>query len=207
MFRILIKKNLKLAKIDEIRNRILDVAQKIFSHFGFDKTTMALIAKEARKGKSTLYYYFKNKEELYAAVIEREANYIMSELMKIINLESDTQSLFYKYAKKRFELTKSVVNYYDIVKDDYLKYYPIIQKHRKKHDEFEILAFKQMLLKGINNDELAISENQVDDVALGIAAAIKGLEIPLLIESSNNTIERKIEILLDLFLHGLLKNK
>ena len=64
-----------------------------------------------------------------------------------------------------------------------------------------------MLLKGITNDELAISENQVDDVALGIAAAIKGLEIPLLIESSNNTIERKIEILLDLFLHGLLKDK
>ena len=108
-----------MAKIDDIRNRILDVAQKIFSHFGFDKTTMSLIAKEARKGKSTLYYYFKNKEDLYAAVIEREANFIMNELMKIINFESDTQTLFHKYAKKRFELTKSVVNYYDIVKDDY----------------------------------------------------------------------------------------
>ena len=40
-----------------------------------------------------------------------------------------------------------------------------------------------------------------------IAAAVKGLEIPLLIESSNNTIERKIGILLDLFLYGLLKIK
>jgi len=196
-----------LKNIDEVRNRIIDVAQKVFSHFGFDKTTMELIAKEARKGKSTLYYYFRNKEELYAAVIEREGNHIMNELMKVINSGGDTKTLMHKYAFKRFELTESVINYYSFVKDDYLKYYPVIQKFRKKHDEFELMAIKQMLLKGIQNDELNITEDQIDDVSIGIAAAVKGLEIPLLIESSNNTIERKIGILLDLFLYGLLKIK
>ncbi len=196
-----------MVRLDEIRNRILDVAQKVFSHFGFDKTTMELIAKESNKGKSTLYYYFRNKEELYAAVIEREANKIMNELMKVINSDDSTKNLLYKYSKKRFELVQSVVTYYDFVKDEYLKYYPFIEKHRKKHDEFEIYAMKQILLKGIQRDELNITEEQVDDVAIGIGAAIKGLELPLLIESTNNTIERKIAILLDLFLYGLLKNK
>ncbi len=199
------QKIFQLDKIEEIKDRIISVAQKVFSKFGFDKTTMELIAKEAGKGKSTLYYYFKNKEELYSAVIEREGNHIMNELMKVINAGGDTKTLFFKYAKKRFELIKDVVNYYDVVRDEYLKYYPVIQKYRQKHDEFEIMAIKQMLLKGIANDELRITETQVDDVALGIAAAVKGLEIPLLIESQSNTINRKIEILLDLFLFGLLK--
>jgi AcrR family transcriptional regulator len=194
-----------LAKLDEIKEKIVDVAQRVFSKFGFEKTTMEEIAREAGKGKSTLYYYFKNKEELYAAVIEREGNHIMKELMKVINAGGDTRTLLLNYAKKRFTLIKEVVNYYNVVRDEYIKFYPVIQKYRKKHDEFEIMAIKQMLLKGITNDELTISEEQVDDVALGIAAAVKGLEIPLLIESQNNTIERKIEILLDLFLYGLLK--
>lgn len=196
-----------MTKIDEIRNNIIDVAQKIFSHFGFDKTTMELIAKESRKGKSTLYYYFKNKEELYAAVIEREGNYIQKEMMKIINNGGDTYTLFKNYALRRFLLTREVINYYNLVKDDYYKFFPVIHKYRKKHDEFELWAIKQMLLKGIENNELNINEEQVDDVALGISAAIKGLEEPLLIDSSNNTTKRKIDILLELFMFGLLKER
>ncbi len=192
-------------KIEEIRNQIIEVAQKVFSRFGFDKTTMEIIAKEAHKGKSTLYYYFKNKEDLYATVIEREGKHLENELLKIINSKGDTKTLIEKYAKKRFELGRSLVNYYNLLKEDYYKLFPIIQKYRKKYDEFELMAFKQILLKGIENDELNITEDQVDDVALGIVAAIKGLEEPLLIESNSNTINKKIDILLDLFLHGLLK--
>ncbi len=194
-----------MSKSEEIRVRIIDVAQKVFSNFGFEKTTMELIAKEADKGKSTLYYYFKNKEELYEAVIEKEGNFIMNELMKVINSGGNTEEVFYKYSVKRFELTLKVVNFYKAVKGDYIKYYQIIQKFRQKYDEFEIIAIKQILLKGIENNELKITEQQVNDVALGIATAIKGLEIPLFIESTNNTIERKISILLELFMHGLLK--
>ncbi len=192
-------------KIEEIRNQIIEVAQKVFSHFGFDKTTMELIAKQSRKGKSTLYYYFKNKEELYASVIERESNYMQRELMKVINAGGDTKTLLQNYAQKRFELAKQLVNYYNLRKEDYYKVYTIVNKYRKKHDEFEIMALKQILLKGILNDELNLQENQVDDVAIGIVAAIKGLEEPLLIDSTSNTTERKIDILLNLFLYGLLK--
>ena len=192
-------------KIEEIRNQIIEVAQKVFSRFGFDKTTMEIIAKEAHKGKSTLYYYFKNKEDLYATVIEHEGKHLENELLKIINSKGDTKTLIEKYAKRRFELGRSLVNYYNLLKEDYYKLIPIIQKYRKKYDEFELMAFKQILLKGIENDELNITEDEVDDVALGIVAAIKGLEEPLLIESNSNTINKKIDILLDLFLHGLLK--
>ncbi|MBN2891752.1 MAG: TetR/AcrR family transcriptional regulator [Bacteroidales bacterium] len=194
-----------MEKTNEIRQEILKVAQRIFSHYGFGKTTMELIAKEAGKGKSTLYYYFKSKEEIYASVIENEGNFIQNELLKIINSAGDTKTIFRKYSLKRFELAKIVVNYFNVVKDEYLTHYNIIQKYRKKHDEFELMAIKQILLKGISNNELNLNENQVDDVALGIAAAVKGLEIPFLIERQSNTIENKIDILLNLFFYGLLK--
>ncbi|RLD78380.1 MAG: TetR/AcrR family transcriptional regulator, partial [Bacteroidetes bacterium] len=69
---------------DDIKENILDVAQSIFRKYGFKKTTMDEIAKAARKGKSTLYYYFKSKEEIFAAVIEKEGNYMQNELMRIV---------------------------------------------------------------------------------------------------------------------------
>ena len=51
---------------------IIAAATTLFSRFGLDKTTMEDIAKAAKKGKSSLYYYFKSKEQVFAEVIRKE---------------------------------------------------------------------------------------------------------------------------------------
>ncbi len=55
------------------KENILKVAEIMFARFGIKKTTMDDIAKEARMGKSTLYYYFDTKEELFASVIHKDS--------------------------------------------------------------------------------------------------------------------------------------
>ena len=48
--------------VDDTRDKILNVANSLFSRFGFHKTSMDEIAKIARKAKGSLYYHFTNKE-------------------------------------------------------------------------------------------------------------------------------------------------
>ncbi len=55
----------------EIRNRILDAAEKLFEERGFDATGIAEIAVQAGITKSLIYYYFKNKDDLLAGIFER----------------------------------------------------------------------------------------------------------------------------------------
>ncbi len=50
-----------LNKKDANRENILKIAREIFSKYGFKKTTLDDIANAVRKGKSSLYYYFKSK--------------------------------------------------------------------------------------------------------------------------------------------------
>jgi AcrR family transcriptional regulator len=52
-------------------NEIIDAAEKVFFSQGFDKTTMENIAAELELTKPALYRYFKNKKDLYYAVILR----------------------------------------------------------------------------------------------------------------------------------------
>ncbi len=191
---------------DKIRETLITIAQKIFARFGYDRTTMEIIAKEARKGKSTLYYYFKSKEDIFAAVIEREGNQMQKELLKIINQNKDSRTLLKEYVLKRYKLIKQLVNYYNVFKEDYLANLEIIEKYRRKHDEFELLAIKQILIKGIMNDELRITHEQVDDIAMAIAVAIKGLEIPLFLENQISNFETKIDLLLDVLFCGIAKS-
>lgn len=56
---------------DERRNEILDTAEKLFYSKGYDKCTVNDILKEVAIAKGTFYYYFKSKEEVIDAVVER----------------------------------------------------------------------------------------------------------------------------------------
>lgn len=54
------------------RRQIVEGARSVFLARGFDAASMADIAKEAGVSKGTLYVYFKNKEELFAAIVQQE---------------------------------------------------------------------------------------------------------------------------------------
>lgn len=54
------------------RRQIVDGARRVFLARGFDAASMADIAKEAGVSKGTLYVYFKNKEELFGAIVQQE---------------------------------------------------------------------------------------------------------------------------------------
>ncbi len=58
---------------DEIEERILEASAQVFAHYGYDKTKMGDIAREARIAKSTLYLRWKTKEDLFGALIWYEA--------------------------------------------------------------------------------------------------------------------------------------
>ena len=76
-------------KRDAVRENILTIAQEIFSKFGYKKTTLDDIANAVRKGKSSLYYYFSSKEDLFQEVIQKEADILREELAKVLQKDID----------------------------------------------------------------------------------------------------------------------
>lgn len=60
---------------EERQSRILDACTTLFLKYGYDKTTVSDIAKEAGVSKGAIYLHFASKEEMAAALIWREAEY------------------------------------------------------------------------------------------------------------------------------------
>ncbi|MCP4155585.1 MAG: TetR/AcrR family transcriptional regulator [bacterium] len=63
----------------EKKNRILDAAISVFAKKGFEQTTINEIATAAGIGKSTIYEYFSNKEEII--------NYSFNHFMELLALD------------------------------------------------------------------------------------------------------------------------
>ena len=57
---------------NERKNEILDIAEHLFNEKGYNQTTVEDILKESGIAKGTLYYHFKNKEDILSAMIERQ---------------------------------------------------------------------------------------------------------------------------------------
>ena len=55
------------------RRQIIEGARQVFLARGFDAASMSDIAKAAGVSKGTLYVYFKNKDELFKAIVEIES--------------------------------------------------------------------------------------------------------------------------------------
>ncbi len=189
---------------ERFKKQVLDTARRIFQRYGYAKTTMQDIARALNKSKSTLYYYFKSKEDIFAAIVDDVASDLQNELMRVIQSKADTKTLLKRYIIKRMEYSNQIAILYNLVKDETMNIYSLIQKYRKKFDEFEILALKNIMLRGIENKELRIKIDELDPVVYGLASAIKGLEIPFFIESKYTMFKERLNVLLDLLFYGIL---
>ena len=100
---------------DKKRDAIIDAAEKRFSHFGVAKTTMNEIADDLSISKASLYYYFPDKLNLYAAVLKKliEASQANE---KILLNQKDLLKGVYKFLEIR---TETIIKSYNIL--EYLK--------------------------------------------------------------------------------------
>lgn len=69
--------------VSKTREKLIDVAKQLFVKNGIENTTMNDIANASDKGRRTIYTYFKNKRDIYNAVIERESERLVTNLREI----------------------------------------------------------------------------------------------------------------------------
>lgn len=69
------------------REKLIEVARQLFMKKGVENTTMNDIATASEKGRRTIYTYFKNKREIYNAVIEQQSEMYVHELRLVAALD------------------------------------------------------------------------------------------------------------------------
>src|SRR4030043_468976 len=134
---------------EEYRKRIIISAGQIFSRFGFKKTTMDEIARALKMGKSSIYYYFESKEEIFEAVVLHEADILRNELTKAIkSVESPTEKLR-NYVFVRMKSFEKLSNYYNAIFDKNLDHFNFIENIRSRYDREELAILRLILYHGV----------------------------------------------------------
>lgn len=186
-----------------MKNAIIDAAREVFLRYGFFKTTMEDISKSVRKGKSSLYYYFKNKEEIFLIVVEEELKPIREKIEQILESNDTPQHKIINYLKYRMEILQKIVNLYSKSRYEYFENYVFIENLRKKYDIEECGFFERLLNDGKKKGVFDIADVQLTSKAL--ISAVKGYEFPWVVEEGGVDIQNKMKALLDILFYGILK--
>jgi TetR/AcrR family transcriptional regulator len=83
---------------------ILDAALDVFSIYGYRGTTVDQIAEKSGLSKPNLLYYFRRKEDIYTALLERTLSLWLAPL-KALNADNDPIDELSRYIGAKLDLT------------------------------------------------------------------------------------------------------
>jgi AcrR family transcriptional regulator len=98
----------------DTKNRLIACATKVFFENGFDKASMRKIVEMAGVTKPTLYYYFKNKTELYRYILDTHLQRVFYKVDQIINDYDDYSNAFRKLIECFFDTFENEYQEYTI---------------------------------------------------------------------------------------------
>jgi len=103
---------------DKTRKRILEAAESEFAANGLKGTRIAAIAELADCNKALLYHYFKNKQDLFTAVLERTYAKIRSKEQKLELGHLAPQDAMRRLVEFSFDYVRQNPSFIKIINDE-----------------------------------------------------------------------------------------
>ena len=162
--------------VNKTTNVLIEAARVLFIRNGYDHTTMTDIAREAKKGRRTLYVHFPRKEVLLRSVIEMELNKILDVLRAIAEKEVSADRKIMEFVISRLNNVRHTIFRNGSLRADFTRFYLTIDSIRRKYDKIEISLIRSILVEGRNQGLFRFDD--ADVMATLIHYSIKGLESP-----------------------------
>jgi len=194
--------------VSDKKSLIIEVAEILFQRFGYSKTSLDDIAREASLGKGTIYYYFESKEEIFYEVVLKNAENFYKILNEKLAAENDFIAKFTMAISLPFKLSYE----HAPLLIDALQNLP--EHYLQKMNEFKITNKKKML-KVLNDIMKEGLQQKVITESVPIDKLVNIIFDWFLMGDSNITIknfdafikkiESDYEMIVQLMLYGILK--
>lgn len=188
---------------DERKTQILNAAEDVFTRKGLDEARMDDIAEVTGLSKGTLYLYFKSKDDLIIAILDR----IFQGVFKMIGARKNEEISAVEAVR---QFTEEAIRDYKLMMHLMPVAYEFlalafrnktVQKALKQYFIHYMDALVPMIQRGIDKGEFRPVDAR--EVAIALGAIYEGTVLLWVYDSSLIDIERHIRSSVNLLLEGL----
>jgi AcrR family transcriptional regulator len=126
------------------KNQILDAARTLLFSSGVDSISISRIAKQAELGVGTIYFYYKNKEEIFIALQKEGVALLYSTIFQISKKNIAHEKKLTRIAKAYYNFSEEQKSYFDII--NYFLSSPIVFFESNLKNQIDMSGHKLLLL-------------------------------------------------------------
>jgi AcrR family transcriptional regulator len=144
---------------EDIRDLILDAADRLLARYGYRKMTMDDLAQEVGIGKGTIYLHFPSKEEVVLSHVDRIVERLKVELQKLARGGGTPAARLRRMLVARVMFRfDSVQHYTESLSDLLAALRPGLLARRRRHFEEESEILSEVLREGRRAGEFSLRE-------------------------------------------------
>ncbi len=148
-------------RADQTRSRILEAAIREFSEHGLAGARTVAIAQAARVNKALLYYYFRDKEALYAAALEEVAGKVAESTLAVLDMTCSPGERMLRFALQHFDRILAQQGFQSLMQQEMIRF------REGRNNALRILAkkaFEPMFRRAQTIAEEGIRSGELCDV-------------------------------------------
>lgn len=190
-------------RVEERRQQIMDAALVCFARRGYHKTTMDDIVVESGLSKGTLYWYFKNKDDLFFSLVKSF----------FVDMRQDMDVIFKQYTSATDRLraiAQELVRFFQGAEDFFNVFFEFWMQSTLSEELNEwtsnLLVQYREVLAGIIAEGIRTGEFKAVDtnpLALAVMAAYDGLAFYVMIMPDEVDLEQTSQVFIETLLSGL----
>ena len=192
--------------VSKTRDILIEVARQLFARKGIENTTMNDIAEASDKGRRTIYTYFKNKREIYNAVVQSESSQMLARLQELLKQPLTPEQKLMNFIFIRFESVKEIVLRNGSLRAGFFRDVRKVERARRSTSAQEFSILKQLLSEGVQKGMFRIKH--IDQTTTIMLYSLHGLDVPYIRNDfSEMGIERMTlrEYIRDFIMNGIKK--
>jgi AcrR family transcriptional regulator len=185
------------------REEILIAAEAVFLKYGFKKATLDDVARQCNLNKTGLYYYFKNRDDLFACMFQNKMKQIQKRVNTSIQEAVGFEKKVHTFMHEKYEIFKENKPFLEIFFQDDLPNKTIVFLLKEKQ---KILDFDYNLIQSIIEEEIAnkkIHIKKINSLIMMIMGVIYGIVYVNIFENKNIDLETHINDMLQIIMKGI----
>lgn len=166
--------------VSKTRQLLVDVARELFAQKGMEATTMNDIAAASKKGRRTLYTYFRSKEEIYSAVIAAELERLSEKLDQVASTNQHPDDKLFSLIYTHLDQIKETVARNGTLRAEFFRNIWLVERVRRAFDVEEIHILRRVIAEGVGMGVFKVDNvNLMADI---LHYGVKGIEVPYILD-------------------------
>ena len=196
------------------RKQIMEVAKKVFAAHGYHKANIEMICSKAGIGRGTIYRYFKNKESIFAVILEEEFEEMSRQMVDGYDFRGfvfeDREEIVNAYVASVERILVFMLRHRDFARIALEMSTGVSKRFTQIRQEYErkyIALIKTMMDQWKRND-LVRQDLDTELAAIRLSATMQKIAWTFLFDQKTKCDEEQIRVLArknaELDLHGML---